>query len=95
MCRRLNLLTRVEKVTDPCHPCLHNPIEPVLGGLQQQQPPPGAAATVEPLAESSLTQQQQQQGCSWARDPLMVVAAEDLPADQLLGLYWGEVITSE
>jgi hypothetical protein len=50
---------------------------------------------VEPLAESSLTQQQQQQGCSWARDPLMVVAAEDLPADQLLGLYWGEVITSE
>jgi hypothetical protein len=25
-CRRMSALTEVQTVTDPCHPCLHNPI---------------------------------------------------------------------
>lgn len=27
-CSRMSRLTRVEVVTDPCHPCMHNPVRP-------------------------------------------------------------------
>lgn len=67
-CRQLSLLTRVEAVADPCHPCLHNPLPRPL-----------------PLKGSAECQ----------RAPLMLVAAERLPAAQLLGLYFGDIKTQE
>jgi len=29
-CRELSALTRVVRVTDSCHPCLHNPVRPAI-----------------------------------------------------------------
>lgn len=58
----MHTLTRVERVSDLCHPCCHNPI------LQLED-------------DSSELEQ------------LMVVAAQDIPANTIVGLYFGSCIT--
>jgi hypothetical protein len=60
--RRLSARTRVEVVTDPCHPTQYNPIRPAFASG-----PDG--------------------------EQHMLLAAEALPRGELLGLYWGTLVT--